>query len=176
MTTINRLLTGTITALAAATLAVSGATMAVAVPTQPSGHGSPVRQLVLDGTITRAQWISVKAAVRTAREATHDSMRTAALAPLVADGTVSSAEADAIVAAQRRHGLHALIRSGDITPTEAREVRQALRDQGRVDHVVVLHDTLAGLVTKGTITQEQADAIEAAAIAGRLGGGRATRA
>ena len=135
--------------------------------------------LVAKGTITQAQADAIKAALdaqRTADQAAHDKAEADALASLVSKGTITQAQADAIAKADRG-GVRDLVRAGTITIAQAQAVRdamKALHDQreaagpgAKVDAV------LAALVSKGTITQAQADAIKANAPKGpRMKGGK----
>lgn len=153
------------------TLAGIGATPAQADDTTPRPSTSGPFQQLRD-VLTREEWQAVKTAVRAAHEEARDVVRSGALAALVADGTITQAEADAIVAAQRRLGLRELFLSGEIDRQQVREIRQALRAASHQDRQAVLSSALSDLVAGGTITQEQADAILAVAQDGRLGGGR----
>ncbi|MBI1349866.1 MAG: hypothetical protein GC156_01965 [Actinomycetales bacterium] len=153
------------------TLAGIGAAPAQADDSTPRPSTSGAFQQLRD-VLTREEWQAVKAAVRAAHEAAGDEARSGALAPLVAGGTITQAEADAIVAAQRRLGVRELFLSGEIDRQQVRAIRQALRTATHQERQAVLSSALSGLVSDGTITQEQSDAILAAAQDGRLGGGR----
>jgi hypothetical protein len=160
----------------AAMITVSAAILSVAaaVPANADdGTTTPttVRQLVLDGTISRAEWRAVKQTARTAHEDAHDEARATALQDLVTAGRITAAEADHIATSPRRRGLHDLARAGGVSHEDAVDIRAALRGMVRPDRVAVLHDAMSSLVAAGVLTQQQADAVEEAAGDGRLGTG-----
>ena len=130
-----------------------------------NGEGkAPLSSLVTAGTLTQAQAAAVKDAMiasHAARKAAHDNAQASALSGLVSAGTLSQAQADAIASTDGRQGLRGLITSGVITRELAREVHAAFRagmDAAAMKPAAVLDS----LVSAGTITQAQADAIEAA--------------
>ena len=151
--------------IALAFLAIAGTAGSAAAAGMHNGSGkAPLSSLVTAGTLTRAQATAVKdamAASREARIAAHDNAKASALSGLVSAGTLSQAQADAIASADGRQGLRGLITSGVITRELAREVHAAVR--ARMDAAAMKPAAvLDSLVSAGTITQAQADAIEAA--------------
>lgn len=138
------------------------------------GRG-PLASLVTSGTITAAQAAAVHDALHTQRDAdraTHqaerEKARDAALASLVAEGTLTQAKADAISAADRG-GLRELVASGTVTRADLQAVHDALEashEANRAEHQAQMKAkadaAIAALVTKGTLTQTQADAVIAA--------------
>lgn len=166
----------TILATAAAAMVVivsiAGATTATATPGGHHGRG-PVASLVADGTVTQAQLDALKVALETARDSAHaaqDAARKAALAPLVTAGTITQAQADALLA--DRHGMHGLDEDGTLTDAQVKAVHDALKplkQTGQAQRATILDTALASLVTAGTITQVQADAIKAATPFGQGG-------
>lgn len=115
--------------------------------------GGKSNPLVTDGTITQEQANSVRTAIEAARESAQETV----LGQLVSDGIITQSQADAF---GDKKAVRALIQSGDIDAETVSAVKDAFaaamesRDQ-------IMSDTLASLVSAGTITQAQADAIEA---------------
>lgn len=165
-------------------LLVGGASAALAHDRGDRGQGTsmsrtdgrgPLGALVTAGTITAAQATAVHDALHAARDKDHaaheaemEQARDAALASLVAKGTLTQAKADAITAADRG-GLRELLADGTVTRADLTAVHDALeasREAARADHQAEMKAAgdaaIAGLVTKGTLTQSQADAIIAA--------------
>jgi competence protein ComGC len=116
------------------------------------GQGGRTNPLVTDGTITQEQANSVRTALEAARDAAQETV----LSQLVSDGIITQSQADSF---GDKKAVRALIESGEIDTDTADAVRDAFsaamqsRDQ-------VMSDTLASLVSAGTITQAQADALE----------------
>jgi hypothetical protein len=127
-------------------------------------HVSPLAALVTAGTITQAQADTVETATRTAMQTSEKAKFTAGLASLVSKGTITQAQADAAqasLASALAAGNHA--RPDLSSWTEAQH--DALRtwmDANEQDRAVVGKAALAKLVTAGSITQAQSDAINAA--------------
>ncbi|HAN70104.1 MAG TPA: hypothetical protein DCQ36_00720 [Actinobacteria bacterium] len=167
-----------------AALLVGGATAAFALDrgqgsgtysSSSSASRGPLSSLVTAGTLTAAQATAVHEALHAQRDddrATHEAemmkARDAVLAGLVADGTLTQAKADAIAAADRG-GLRDLLAAGTVTRADLQAVHDAWetsREASRADHQAQMKATadaaIAGLVTKGTLTQAQADAVIAA--------------
>jgi len=170
------------TAACSAVLAVSGAAAANAadvtptpltssspVTSSPQGdHQGPLAGLVANGTITKTQVDAIKAALEAQRstdKTAHDKAKSDALAALVSKGTITQAQATAITNADR-HGLRDLVSGGTLTKDQLVAVITAFKDlksaQGTPQLTSRLSSVLSSLVSKGTITQAQADAITAA--------------
>lgn len=139
--------------------------------------GGPLATLVTDGTLTTADVTAVRTALeadreanRAAHEAEAKAARDAVLADLVAKGTLTKAQADAIASASaERGGMRDLITAGTVTRDDLMAVHDALdtaREADRAAHQAQMKAdrdaVLAALVTKGTLTKAQADAITTA--------------
>lgn len=159
-----------------AALLIGGATVASAHDRgDKSGGRGPISTLVTDGTLTKAQATAIHEALkserssdREARQAEMVAARDAVLAELVTKGTLTQAQADAIKAADRG-GMRELIADGTVTRDDLAAVRDAMnadRETNKAAHEAERKanrdSALAALVTKGTLTQAQADAITAA--------------
>lgn len=169
-----------------AALLIGGATAASA---HDRGNGSggrgPLSTLVTDGTLTTAQVTAIHEALQAQREsdrAAHEAemvaARDAVLAELVTKGTLTQAQADAIKAADRG-GMRELIADGTVTRDDLAAVHDAMkadREANRAEHEAERKAdrdaALAALVTKGTLTQAQADAVTAAMDAAPAKGGK----
>lgn len=130
-----------------------------------NGSGkAPLSSLVTAGTITQAQATAIKdamVAAHTANKAAHDRIAATTISGLVARGTLSQAQADAITSADGRQAMRALVSSGVVTRELARQVHDAVKTA--MEAVATKPAAvLDSLVSAGTITQAQADAIEAA--------------
>lgn len=166
-----RVAIGTTAVLTSIGLVLAGASTAQA---HDRGNG-PLSTLVANGTVTSAQLSAVKDALKAAHEsdradhlAERKAARDAALASLVTAGTLTSAQASSIAAADRG-GLRDLIDEGTVTREQLRAVHDALRTErasSRTEHraekAAELSAVLATLVSKGTLSQAQADAVKAA--------------
>lgn len=142
-----------------------------AASTSASSRG-PLSSLVSAGTLTAAQATAVHDALHAQREADHATreaemtkVRDAALASLVAKGTLTQAKADAIKGVDRG-GLRDLLDAGTVTRADLQALHDALeagREASRTEHQEQMKaagdKAIAGLVTKGTLTQAQADAV-----------------
>lgn len=157
--------------------------LVIGVATSASAHdnggqgrgGGPFGALVQAGTISSSQAQAVKEALRAehdqnrqAREQDRQALRDQVLSRLVTAGTITQAQADA-VASLDRGGIRELLTSGTVTRSQLREVHDAMRaamESAREDHqaekAASLKTVLADLVSDGTITQAQSDAISAA--------------
>ncbi|MEC8504128.1 MAG: hypothetical protein VXY57_01235, partial [Actinomycetota bacterium] len=94
--------------------------------------------------------------------------RASILAGLVSDGTLTQSQADAIAAAGKR-GMRDLVRDGTIDRDDLQALKAALqdyraenRDAKKAEREAARDAVLAGLVSDGTLTQSQADAIATA--------------
>jgi hypothetical protein len=154
-----------------------GSSMSGSASSESMNRG-PLSSLVADGTLTAAQATAIHAALHAQRDTAHadheaheaemKKVRDAVLASLVSKGTLTQAKADAIKAADRGE-LRELLADGTVTMADLQAVRDALeteRDADRADHVAEMKaaraTVLSGLVTKGTLTQAQADKVTAA--------------
>ena len=136
-----------------------GTASGTAVVKQHAGH---LASLVTAGTITQAQADAVETATRTALGAAKTAKRNAGLAALVANNTITQAMADAAKAtAADATGKPGRPDLSSWTVAQ-RDALRAWRDANPVDAVAVRAAALAKLVTAGTITQTQSDAIAAA--------------
>ena len=145
--------------------AIAGVANAVSSNHKGDGQGrGPIAGLVTAGTLTTAQATAVKDAL----EAAHDASRSKNLAALVTAGTITQAEADALAT---KDGLRALIESGDLTREEAMALRDKVHSGDKPDMVAEFTAVMNKLVSAGTITQTQADALIAAAPTERPEGG-----
>lgn len=152
-------------AVIATMLVATSPAATAATTTDTSPH--PVAQLLKDGTISEQEWLDVRRAIRRESESARDVQRTTALTPLVSAGTIDQADLDTIITAQGRVGLRQLVRQREIDRTQASAIRAALRNRETVDRPVVIDAALATLVTDGTLTQSQSDAVDAAITARR---------
>ncbi len=160
-------LTAVATTAAVATMLVASSVTALAATPADTNAPHPVAQLLKDGTITPAEWLDVRRAVRREAETARDVERTAALTPLVGAGTIDQADLDTIVDAPGRTGLRALVRKRMIDRTQALAIRSALAGRETIDRPAVIDEALAGLVSDGTLTAVQSDAVDAAMTARR---------
>lgn len=117
------------------------------------GQGGRSNSLVTDGTITQEQANSVRTALKAARESAQE----AVLGQLVSDGVITQTQADAF---GDRNAVRLLMQSGEIDADTAAAVRDAF-EAAKESRDQIMSDALASLVSLGTITQAQADAIEA---------------
>jgi uncharacterized membrane protein len=128
-----------------------------------------------DGTLTSDEMTAVKDALRAQRtenraekEAEREAARASILAGLVSEGTLTQSQADAIAAADKR-GMRDLVRDGTVDREDLQALRAALqdyraenRDAKKAEREAARDAVLAGLVSDGTLTQSQADAIATA--------------
>ncbi len=134
-------------------------------------HVGPLAALVAAGTITQANGDAVETATHTAMQAAELANFKAALAALVANNTITQALADAAIAALPSNPTPSTGRA----PMAMREhanlatwtvaQRTALRtwlDANPIDRAAISKAAVAQLVTAGTLTQAQADAVNAA--------------
>lgn len=180
MRTSRKITLGAAAVAAAAALAIGGTVAASAHDGAGKGRGEGVKtgflaSLVTDGTLTQTQvdaitesFTAVRDQNRSGMQAEREQARDAALAALVANGTLNQAQADAIAGADRR-AMRDLMVNGILD----RDVMQAVRDALRSSHTgdreakqVEMEQArdaaLAALVTDGTLTQAQADAVSSA--------------
>jgi len=157
-------------AIAAGTIAlafvgIAGTACSASAAGMHNGSGkAPLSSLVTAGTITQAQATAIKSAMvasRTANRAAHDRVEATTIAGLVSRGTLSQAQADAITSAEGRQAMRALVTSGVITRELAKQVHGAVKT-AMAAVVTKPEQVLGSLVSAGTITQAQADAITAA--------------
>jgi competence protein ComGC len=164
MKTKNKLLTGAALGASAIALLIASTGVAQAYHSgngdaQNEGkRGGPGSSLIADGTLTQAQ----ATAVRDAMRAAHATKKDAALAALVTAGTITQTQADALKAAVGERGaMRTLITNGTFTQVQIQALRDTLRSEMTVDRNAQFDAVLTELVSKGTITQAQADAIKA---------------
>lgn len=142
----------------------------LAVRVKPAPPHGPLAVLVKAGTITQAQANAAEKATQRALDTAEMAGFIKAVDALLAAGTVSQTLADAATA-----GLHLTghdVGKGLATWTEAQ--RMALRgqlDKQVIDRALIARTALSALVTAGTITQRQADAIANALAATRAKSG-----
>ena len=152
-------------AIALAVIGIAGtAGAASAAESTPGSGNSSLSSLVTAGTLSQSQATSVKAAMvaaHDANKAARDGVEPSALRGLVSAGTLTQAQSDAIAAADGREGMRTLVRSGVITRELAQQVKTTVKT-AMVSVVKKPEAVLASLVSAGTITQSQADAIQAA--------------
>lgn len=137
----------------------------------------PFSELVSNGTITTADVTAIKDALQAEREANREAhqaeaqaARDAVLKNLVAQGTLTQSQADAIAAASPERGaMRELVADGTVTRDDLMAVKDALqsaREADREAHQAEMKAdrdaVLADLVSKGTLTQAQADAVSTA--------------
>ena len=139
------------------------------------GKGGVLSQLEDDGTLTSDEVTAVKDALRAQRtenraekEAEREAARASILAGLVSEGTLTQSQADAIAAAGKR-GMRDLVRDGTIDRDDLQALKAALqdyraesRDAKKAEREAARDAVLAGLVSDGTLTQSQSDAIATA--------------
>jgi len=145
------------------------------------GKGGVLSQLEDNGTLTSDEVTAVKDALRAQRtenraekKAEREAARSSILAGLVSEGTLTQSQADAIAAAGKR-GMRDLVRNGTIDRDDLQALKAALqdyraenRDAKKAEREAARDAVLARLVSDGTLTQSQADAI-ATAIDTRIG-------
>lgn len=142
-----------------------------------SGSRGPLAELVTSGTLTSADVTAIRDALEADREANREAhqaeaqaARAAVLKDLVSKGTLTQAQADAIAdASPERGGMRDLITAGTVTRDDLMAVKDALqtaREADRAAHQAEMKSdrdaVLAELVSKGTITKAQADAVSTA--------------
>ena len=173
-------ITGTAIAAAAA-LAIGGSVAASADDRdgkqrgKDGKSGGALTSLVEDGTITESDVDAIRDAMKAAHERdqqAHQAERAAAkaeiLADLVANGTLTQAQADAISAAEKG-GMRELIANGTIDREDVQALKAAMREGSagnreakQAERAAERDAVLDALVADETLTQSQADAVDAA--------------
>lgn len=138
------------------TMMIVGASAASATP----ADGGALRPLVSAGTITSTQARAVHDQLKADCEAAKSASRTTALRTLVSEGEITQAQADAVAAADRE-GMRALVQAGTITKAQAEAIKAELQEYSS-DKVDGRAASLAKLVSNGTISASQSDAIASA--------------
>ncbi len=156
--------------IAAVTTAAGAAVLAAILVTAPapadSGTPRPVLELIKDRTVTSYEWRQTRREIRDEVEHARDVKRRAALTPLVEDGTITASDLDTIIDAHGRSGIARLRAGRDITREQSRAIRDALRGRETIARSAAIDTAMTDLVADGTLTQTQADAVEAALVAG----------
>ena len=125
-------------------------------------HVGPLAALVTAGTITQAKADVVETATRTAMNAAQTTNFNAALAALVANGTITQDLATAAKAsATSTTGKHGRVNLTTWTVAQRTALHTWL-NANPVDRAAIGKAAIAKLVTSGTLTQVQADAVNAA--------------
>ncbi|MHB0927532.1 MAG: hypothetical protein ACYC3W_01210 [Candidatus Nanopelagicales bacterium] len=131
----------------------------------PRHHVGPLAALVAAGAITQANADAVETATRTAMHSAETANFKAALAALVANNTITQALADAATAAlpsatapMRMHD-HLIFASWTIAQ---RSALHTWLEANPIDRAAIGKAAVAQLVTAGTLSQAQADAVNAA--------------
>ena len=138
----------------ASSVALLAASVGVAQAQGENGSKSqrgPVSSLIEDNTISSTQAEAIKSALESARTANRDKVLTA----LVADGTITQAQADSLASetGKLNKAMRELVQGLD--SATAQKIRSALEESREA----AMTSVLATLVSAGTITQEQADAV-----------------
>ncbi len=137
--------------------------------------GGALTSLVEDGTLTKSEATAISDAMKATHEGdkeTHQAERAAAktqiLAGLVANGTLTQAQADAISSAEKG-GMRELIANGTIDREGVQALKAAMREGSagnraaqQAERAAERDAVLDALVADATLTQSQADAVEAA--------------
>lgn len=125
-------------------------------------HGGPLAALVTAGTITQAQADAVDSALHAAMDSARATDFNAALAALVANGTITQAQADAAKASTTATPGKDVHPNLDSWTVAQRDALHAKLEAIKPDPSVAGKAAVAKLVTAGTITQAQADAVNTA--------------
>ena len=138
------------------TMMFFGASAASAAP----GDGGALRPLISAGTITSTQAKAVHDQLKADCEAAKSASRTTALRTMVTEGEITQAQADA-VAATERGGMRALVQAGTIPKAQAEAIKAEFEEYAS-DKVDGRAASLAKLVSNGTISASQSEAIASA--------------
>ncbi len=137
--------------------------------------GGALTSLVADGTLTQSDVDAIREAMQAAhegdkeaRQAERAAAKAEILADLVADGTLTQAQADAISAAEKG-GMRELIANGTIDREDVQALKSAMRagsaadrEARQAERAAERDAVLDALVADGTLSQAQADAVDAA--------------